>query len=204
MVDINKFLEKTNQEADRILSKAMSKFVNADVNIDIAKVNINLNELPYDLFEKDTKVVSVSLPISGDLEGLSILIFPDIAARRLCDLLLKKEEGTTKVLSDFDISALNETANILCGNYLTVVANKLKCKITGRLPELTQDMFGKTVEQLIEYHKKSSNKAIAIAITFNFNLKARVFYSKFLIAFSVKNLTSLLEVLDESLERINP
>jgi chemotaxis protein CheY-P-specific phosphatase CheC len=54
-----------------------------------------------------TAVMVVCLPVRGKVEGEVLLMFSQEDAFGLCDLLFKREPGTTKELTELDKSALH-------------------------------------------------------------------------------------------------
>lgn len=105
---------------------ALSKFLKIPLKIDIKPVEIkpidNIN-LPYD--SKDM-TISLFVPIKDYVvKGGSPLVLTKKSALAICDVLLNREEGSTKQITEIEESALKELANIVLGNFLTPFAHSL-------------------------------------------------------------------------------
>ena len=95
-------------------------------------------------------------------------MFPKETAFTLCDLLIKKEPGSTRGLDELDMSALKELGNIVAGNYLTVLSNVVGAKIVEHIPSFSFDMFGAILEQIVAEFARDVRKAIVIEVEFIF------------------------------------
>ena len=104
------------------------------------------------------------LPITGAVKGATLLVFPRETSFKLSDLLVKREPGTTRRLSEIDKSALKEVGNILSGNYLTIFSNKLQIKIIEHIPQFSFDMFGAITSQILAKFALEVKKALCIEI----------------------------------------
>lgn len=111
-------LIEVSQEATREASKALSKFVNVPLNLGTVRVEIHKEiDISADVEAWDP-VYAVSCPIVGDATGLAALCMPMRTACGLCDLLFKRDPGTTREIAADDEDALLEMGNIVVGNYL--------------------------------------------------------------------------------------
>ena len=162
----NDKLKSINTEAALAASSALCKMIGQPVNLRAINTSvIKSNELGS-LFEREAVVAATYLPITGDVRGAALLIFTEASAIRLAELLLKKEPGTTKKLSELGCSALQEVGNIICGNYLTVLSNALQAKIVEHVPHFSLDMFGAIMEQVISQFAGDAERAVVVAIEF--------------------------------------
>lgn len=94
--------------------------------------------------------VGVYLHTEGDLSGGMVLMFEHSHALRLCDLLLKKEDGTTKTIDEKGRSAIKEIANILTGSFLSVLADMIGLSVYHRTPVITLDSAEAIVNQVCD------------------------------------------------------
>jgi len=141
----------------------------------------------------ETRVAGIYLPITGEVTGASLLIFPEPIAYTLSDLLVRRKKGTTHQLTELDKSALKEVGNIICGSFLTVFSNTLKIKIVEHVPEFSFDMFGAVVDQIIAEFAKKADEAMVIEVKFNFehaNIKGYV-----VLIFGIDQMKTILDAL---------
>ena len=84
-------------------------------------------------------VVAVTMQMLGDLTGRIVLMLPEEDAQRLCDLLLRREPGTTTALEELERSSLQETANIVGGAYMNAMSDFLGMMLLLSVPSMIVD-----------------------------------------------------------------
>lgn len=161
-------LKEVNEQAAVNASKALSKLTGRSVEVKIAKVEVKKVEELSPIIGAEEIVAGIYLPVTGDIKGASLLIFPKETAFTLSDLLVKREPGTTRKLTELDESALKEVGNIISGNYFTVLSNMLEIKIVEHIPSFSFDMFGAITSQIIADFAKEAVEALVIEIEFTF------------------------------------
>lgn len=162
-----RLIKMTNEAAENA-SAALSKLSSEKVTVEVTRIEITKVQAKFLDIEPETIVAVVYLPITGEVKGAALLIFPEKIAYTLCDVLVKREPGITHKFTELDKSALKETGNIICGSFLTVFANTLKVKIIEHVPEFSLDMFGAVVDVIIAEFAQRAEEALAIEINFVF------------------------------------
>lgn len=183
-------LEQINKEAAEQASGALSKLIDRPVEVTISKAEVKKVENLSPLIGTEDMVAGIYLPVTGEISGAALLIFPKDTAFMLSDLLVKREPGTTRKLTPLDESALKEVGNIISGNYLTVLANMLEIKIVEHIPNFSFDMFGAIVSQIITQFAEKAENALVIEIEFTF--KPETFKGYFLLLFEVEQFKAML------------
>lgn len=146
-------------------AKALSKMIGETVCVDLLVATISpLTELPETVGDKETLVAGVYLPITGDVEGSVLMVFPRESALLLVDLLLKRERGTTKDLDEMDQSALKEVGNILAGNCLTALYGLLGMKLTEHVPDLAYGMLGAVIESVAVTLSQEAERTLVLVL----------------------------------------
>ena len=84
-------------------------------------------------------VVAVTMQMLGDLTGRIVLMLPEEDAQRQCDLLLRREPGTTTTLEELERSSLQETANIVGGAYMNAMSDFLGMMLLLSVPSMIVD-----------------------------------------------------------------
>ena len=110
--NLNK-LEQINKEAAEKASAALSKLIDRSVEIGISKAQVKKVEELSPLIGNEEVVAGIYLPVTGEINGAALLIFPRETAFILSDLLVKRPPGTTRKLTKLDESALKEVGNII-------------------------------------------------------------------------------------------
>lgn len=148
-------------------SQALAKLTGKPVSVEILKAEMRpVTEFGVAL-EPEALVTAIYLPITGDVRGASLLVFPKEVALNLCDVLLKRPSGTTRALSELGESALKEVGNIIAGSYLTVLANKLQIKLVEHIPSLSSDMYGAVLDQATSQLAERVEQALVLEVRFN-------------------------------------
>jgi len=160
-------IEMTNKAA-KDASLALLKLCGEKITIEFADVKVEKIQKAFSGVDLESIVAGVYLPITGDIKGASILIFPEKIAYTLCDMLVRRKLGTTRKLTELDKSALKEVGNIICGSLLTVFSNILKIKIIENVPELSFDMFGAVVDQIIIQFAQKAEEVLIVELRFGF------------------------------------
>ena len=163
----NKLLEISKQAA-LSASRALSKLIGKPAKIEILNVNVKSVEALNPIIEPEEMVAGIYLPVTGTVKGASLLIFPKETAFTLSDLLVRREPGATRKLTELDKSALKEVGNILSGNYFTTFSNMLQVKIIEHIPQFSFDMFGAILSQIISDFAHEAEKALVIEMEFTF------------------------------------
>lgn len=161
-------LKVMTDAAAKRASQSLSKLTGEQVNVDVSKAEITKVTRIFPGIEPESRVVGIYMPVTGEIKGASLLIFPEEIAYTLCDVLVRREVGTTHQFNELDKSALKEVGNIICGSFLTVFSNTLKIKIVEHIPQFSFDMFGAVVDQIIAEFALKADEALVIEITFVF------------------------------------
>ncbi len=177
-------LEQINKEAALSISRALSKLTDRDVEVSITKAEEKTVEEFSPIIDPEEMVAGIYLPITGPLEGGALLILPKETAFTLSDLLIKRELGTTRMLTELDESALKEVGNIITANYLTVLSNTLEVKIIEHMPHFSFDMFGAIINHITATFAQDHGEMLVIEMEFYF--LSKTFKGYFLLLFSLE------------------
>jgi chemotaxis protein CheC len=104
----------------------------------------------------DETVISVVIPLEGDIEGLVLLLIPIDHAAKLCTLL-GVEAG-----SEVGDSALCEIGNILGTSYLNGLSAMTGMYLGPCPPHLATDMIGAVVASLLAQTAGHSDEALVL------------------------------------------
>lgn len=160
-----KKLDEISKMAAVKASAALSKLIQQPVGLDIAPAMTLHSEEPPIFMKQDDKVVAITAAISGNIEGLSLFFFSKEAALLLCDMLLQKTAGTTVDFSSTEISALNEVANIVIGNFLAPFAYPLKLDaVLHHAPKFKCDSYSGIMEHINQSINRATQDTLFIEI----------------------------------------
>jgi chemotaxis protein CheC len=120
---------------------ALSQMTNRRIMISVPKISVTrLEDVAGLLGKPDEVVAGILLHMLGDLTGRTLLVFPETAARRLCDLLLARPIGKTTEFGMLEQSSLKEAGNILCGAYMNALSSFMGMMLLPSVPSLVIDL----------------------------------------------------------------
>lgn len=119
---------------------ALSQMTNRTIMISVPEVNVRPLEEVADLVGPgDTVVAAVLMQMMGDLTGRTLVLFPDESARRLCDILFRRPDGTTTEFDAMAESGLKEVGNILVSAYMNALSDFMGLMLVPSVPSLVID-----------------------------------------------------------------
>ncbi|OGU00331.1 MAG: hypothetical protein A2085_06495 [Gemmatimonadetes bacterium GWC2_71_10] len=119
---------------------ALSQMTNRRIMISVPKIQVTRLEDTADLLgQPDEVVAAVMLHMLGDLTGRTLLVFPEHAAKTLCDLLLGRALGSTATFGMLEQSSLKEAGNILCSAYMNALSSFMGMMLLPSVPSLVID-----------------------------------------------------------------
>src|SRR4030043_841052 len=116
------------------------------VRMDIKQVHVK--DIP-DLFGgPEALIIAIYLEIFGkaNANGHMIVVYKPEVAFGLVDLLLAQPNGTTKELTDMELSTLGEVGNIMGSFFLNYVADITGQRLKPSPPAVMMDMAGRVCE----------------------------------------------------------
>lgn len=122
---------------------ALSQMTNRKIMITVPRVNVRpLEEASDILGTPDQITAAVLMHMMGDLTGRALLMFPEPAAKTLCDFLLRRELGTTREFGEMERSSIKEAGNILASAYLNALSDFMGMMLVPSVPSLVIDLSG--------------------------------------------------------------
>jgi chemotaxis protein CheC len=122
---------------------ALSQMTNRKIMITVPRVNIRPLEEASDIVgTPDQVTAAVLIHMMGDLTGRALLMFPEGAAKTLCDFLLRRELGTTQTFGEMERSSIKEAGNILASAYLNALSDFMGMMLVPSVPSLVIDLNG--------------------------------------------------------------
>jgi chemotaxis protein CheC len=122
---------------------ALSQMTGRTTMISVPQVSVRpLDDVPELLGAADSVIAAVLMHMMGDLTGRALVIFPEPSARMLCDILLRRPEGTTMAFGEMEQSGIQEVGNILVSAYLTALSDFMGMMLVPSVPSLVVDQSG--------------------------------------------------------------
>ena len=153
-------------------SASISQMINKEISIDVPSVEYvpleSIIDMPGSRF---SLVAGILIEITGDLSGSVMLLFPEKTAYLLIDLAMGKCEGTTQEIDSMGQSAISEICNVLVGQYLNVLSDKIKINTSYSVPHFAFDMVGSIMDHLVISHMMVSDYVMVTRTSFTISSK---------------------------------
>ena len=118
----------------------LSRMTERTTMISVPKVEmLQLRAIPQLVGAASRVLVAVTMQMLGDLTGCIVFVLREEDAHRLCDLLLRRELGTTNVLEEMERASLQETANVVGGAYMNAMSDFLGMMLLLSAPSMIVD-----------------------------------------------------------------
>ena len=122
---------------------ALSELVSTDFHIRVPEIELaEYSRIPILLGDVEDEMVGVMLEVSGELDGVFLLLLHPEMAERILDKLGVPVNGGLHELTPSADSALLELGNIMGSSYMTAVSEFTDFDIRLSVPALAIDMLG--------------------------------------------------------------
>ncbi|HEY0350483.1 MAG TPA: chemotaxis protein CheC [Gemmatimonadales bacterium] len=122
---------------------ALSGMTNRTIMITVPRVYVRPLEEACDfLGDANSVIAAVLMHMMGDLTGRAMVLFPERAAKTLCDFLFRRETGTTQSFGEMEQSSLKEAGNILASAYMNALSDFMGLMLVPSVPSLVIDLSG--------------------------------------------------------------
>ena len=88
----NEKLIKMTDKAAKFASAALSKLSDEKVTVEVSNTEIVKVHRQFLDIDPEAIVAGIYLPVTGDVKGAALLVFPEQIAYALCDVLVKRNE----------------------------------------------------------------------------------------------------------------
>lgn len=148
-------------------ANALSQMINTKIEITVPDFDIiPLEQFPKAVGGQESAVVGTYVQLQGDIVGTVMFLFPIEYALSLADVMLGREVGSSKELSEMDSSALQEVGNIMASSFANAISDFLGFKIIPTPPAIAFDMAGALLNFLIAELGQKVEEAIFFNTTF--------------------------------------
>ena len=149
---------------------ALGQLMNKTVSINIPEVKfLRLDQLDDTEFFKEPQEISIAIcsRILGTLRGGALVLFSKKSSLLLSDILMKKKPGSSELLTLIELSAISETAYILCCSYLDSVGEMLNHRLLipsspqtaiDKMNNLNKVLIKKFIGEDVKYIMSIENK----------------------------------------------
>jgi chemotaxis protein CheC len=144
-------LNELGYRASRHAVMSLAEMTGVEINIEVPSVDIVPLEDAKKQIDADKRVAGLLLQLDGGFSGYLQVLFPEMSAFSLVDILFGKMPGETKSIeAEMEESALMEIGNILASSFCDAIANFLQFSLLPSPPTFTFDTAGTVVENVIK------------------------------------------------------
>lgn len=156
---------RLNDAAAEAVSLSLARMTGLPLTVKLAAAAPAADARPSFELDPYEMGAGVILPVTGKVDGAALLWFPEEVALLITRHLMPASQHETELRpGPIDDSAMREVANIICGNYLTVVANALHTKIMPGLPTLACGTLGSILEHFFKRFSPGPRQVIKVDI----------------------------------------
>ncbi len=177
------------------VATALSQLVKKKVWVTVPKVRVITLEEVAELVSPPDVVAGVLTSFLGDITGRAMVLFPKGEALYLVDILLSREKGKSKLLSELEASAFKEVSSILTCSYLTALSNFLGFLVLPSIPSMAVDLAPAILTSLSVSMRDSWDCVFCMDTEFDFEEEGRILRGYFLLMPDPESLRSILRAL---------
>lgn len=131
-------------------SAAMCRWVGGNISLTLDDVaEVPLEEVLGHLNVSDEMVTAVVLTLDGNEGGTLVLIFDEDSGRHLAASLLRRDISIEPEWTELEVSALNETGNILGCAYMNALTKLVDADLIPSIPYFLRDFGASVLEQAL-------------------------------------------------------
>ncbi len=175
---------------------ALSQLTNRRIMISVPEINVTRIEDVPDMFGDAEEVVNaVLMHMLGDLTGRTLLLLPENDARLLCDLLIRKEPGTTFEFGELEESSIKEAGNILGGAYMNALSDFMGMMLLPSVPSMVIDLAGAVLTSTLLNFGEEREFVLCVETEFFFEDEARSLTGHFLLLPDAPSLQAIFDTI---------
>lgn len=158
------------------------------------------NSISDKLGGPENLVVGLLVEMTGELTGFVLLVQDANDARALSDSIVSNmgipKEKTEDLLSEMQISVLQELANILSGAYVSAISNLTNLNVTRSVPKMVVDMAGAIMNLPAAIYGEYGDVVLFMETQFiDANTQEEVFNGHFLLVPDARSFAALLKTM---------
>jgi chemotaxis protein CheC len=149
-------------------SAAMCRWVGCAISLTLDEVTeVPLEEVLGKLNVSDEMVTAVVLTLEGSGGGTLLLMFDDVNGRKLAASLVKRSVCDEPEWTELEISALNETGNILGCAYMNALTKLVDVELVPSPPYFLRDFGASVLQQALMAQAISMDKVLVCNTKFH-------------------------------------
>jgi chemotaxis protein CheC len=149
-------------------SAAMCRWVGSAITLTLDEVSeVPLEEVLGRLNVGDEMVTAIVLTLDGSEGGTLLLMFDETSGRHLAATLLQREVSSDPEWTEIEISALNETGNILGCAYMNALTKLVDVELVPSIPYFLCDYGASVLQQALMAQAITMDKVLVCNTKFH-------------------------------------
>lgn len=170
---------------------SLSQMLCKRIDMNVPEVGLlNYNDIIKSIGGAENIVVGILVSFYGDIEGVILFILKKEFVHMILNSLLGTELNNFEEISEMDMSALSEIANIMVSSYVNSISTLTNMKIDITVPSLNIDMSGALLDSVTAEFSDVADRIISIKE--KYYLQNDTVYSHMLLLPSMSSLKILL------------
>jgi chemotaxis protein CheC len=163
-----RILHQVLSTATNHASAAMCRWVDSVITLTLDDVTeVPLEDALSRLDVGDEMVIAVVLTLHGNEGGTLLLMFDELNGRQLAATVARRPASTEPKWTEIEISALNETGNILGCAYMNALTKLIDVELVPSAPYFVRDFAASVIEQALMAQAISMDNVLICNTTFH-------------------------------------
>jgi two-component system chemotaxis sensor kinase CheA len=143
-------LEEINTMGAITASMSMTHLMDREIRVSFPETRvIPISKVAAELGGEEMQVGGIYVKLKGDISGGILLVMPADQLFQFSDMMYRREPGTTKEITEEEISGLTEMGNILSASFIRAMADTTKLGVNQEVPEMVIDMCLPVVDSIL-------------------------------------------------------
>jgi chemotaxis protein CheC len=163
-----RILHQVLSTATNHASAAMCRWVDSVITLTLDDVTeVPLEDALSRLDVGDEMVIAVVLTLHGNEGGTLLLMFDELNGRQLAATVARRPASIEPKWTEIEISALNETGNILGCAYMNALTKLIDVELVPSAPYFVRDFAASVIEQALMAQAISMDNVLICNTTFH-------------------------------------
>lgn len=171
---------------------SLSEMLDTRIDMNVPEVGLlNYNDIIASIGGAENIVVGVLVGFDGDIDGVILFMLKKEFVHMILNSLLSTELHNFEEISELEMSALSEIANIMVSSYVNSISSLTDMRIDITVPSLNIDMSGALLDAVAAEFSDMADKVIYIKE--KYFCKEDTVYSHMLLLPSIESLKIMLD-----------
>jgi len=145
-----RLLEDVNNQGAIQASLSLSQLTGQEIRVSFPESRlVPIKDVAEAMGGEENTVAGMYVGVQGDLAAGMLLVIPEANLLALDDLLHHREAGTTRNVSEVDMSSISEMGNLLTASFLNAMADAAHLALSPEVPEISVDMCLPVIDSVL-------------------------------------------------------